>query len=228
MTKKAIVQLSGGLDSATVLAIAQKENYEIFCISFDYEQRHNIELQFAIKRVKNCPAVKEHKIFKIDLRQFGGGALTDYSIEVPTKGVTNEIPSTYVPARNTIFNSISLAYAEVIGANTIFAGITFVDYSGYPDCRPEYIEAFEKMANLATKTTVSGDKIRFITPLLYLSKQDIIKKGIELGVDYENTLSCYNPSNSGLACGVCDSCRIRKEGFLKANIADPTNYKLVS
>lgn len=228
MTKKAVVQLSGGLDSATVLAIAAREGYEIFCISFDYKQKHDIELQFASKIAQNCPSVREHKIFKIDLKQLGGSALTDDSIEVPTQGLTDEIPSTYVPARNTIFNSISIAYAEVIGANIIFNGINAIDYSGYPDCRPEYIEAFETMANLATKAGISGNKIRFITPLSYLNKPDIIKKGIELGVNYAHTWSCYNPQPQSLACGVCDSCRIRKEAFLQVGIPDPINYNPTS
>lgn len=212
--KKAVLLLSGGLDSTTTLAMAKAEGYEIYALSFSYGQRHSIELELA-KKIAEKYEVKEHKIAVIDLRLFGGSALTD-NIEVPkNRDVSSEeIPVTYVPARNTIFLSFALAYAEVVGAFDIFIGANIVDYSGYPDCRPEYIEAFTKMANLATAATVKGDrKITIHTPLIKLSKAEIIKCGLDLGIDYSMTLSCYDPDENGNPCGKCDSCQLRKAGF---------------
>ncbi len=222
--KKAVVQLSGGLDSTTVLAIAHAQGYNIYCLSFDYGQRNKHELQFAIKNAAAYPSVKEHKIFKIDLTQIGGSALTDKNIAVPTNYNADTIPLTYVPARNTIFNSIALAYAEAVGANAIFSGINNVDYSGYPDCRPEYIKAYEVMANLATKSAIEGEKVKFITPLIALHKEEIIKQGTALGVNYANTISCYNPDENSKACGKCDACVIRHSAFVNAGMEDPTAY----
>lgn len=222
--KKAIVLLSGGLDSTTCLAIAQKEGFQAFTLSFDYGQRHAIELEKAAALSANMGAV-EHRTATVDLRQFGGSALTD-DIEVP-KGRTDEaiaegIPITYVPARNTVFLSYALAYAEVVGADSIFIGVNVLDYSGYPDCRPEYIEAFEHMANLATKAGVEGEtKLTIHTPLIKMTKAEIIKKGIELGVDYGLTHSCYDPTDTGAPCGQCDSCLLRAKGFQEARVKDP-------
>ncbi|MEX2524493.1 MAG: 7-cyano-7-deazaguanine synthase QueC [Gammaproteobacteria bacterium] len=219
---KAVVLLSGGLDSATTLAIARDQGYDCHVLSFDYGQRHESELQ-AARRVAESMNVVEHRILEIDLTQIGGSALTDNSIDIPEEPGEG-IPVTYVPARNTIFLSFALAYAEVIGAGNIFIGVNAVDYSGYPDCRPEYIRAFETMANLATKTGVEGNKLTIHTPLMDLSKAEIIKKGAGLGVDYSLTVSCYQADSEGRACGVCDSCRFRKQGFLDAGIPDPTVY----
>jgi 7-cyano-7-deazaguanine synthase len=225
--QKAVVLSSGGLDSTTVMAIAAKEGYEIFSLSFHYGQRHSFELVAAKKVAIAFHAVK-HLVVTIDLSAIGGSALTD-TIAVPKnrekKQMASGIPITYVPARNTIFLSYALAWAEVLGAFDIFIGVNAIDYSGYPDCRPEYIQAYEKMANLATKAGVEGKKrLRIQTPLLNLKKSQIIQKGIGLGVQYEMTHSCYDPSEQGLACGECDSCILRKEGFLEAGVHDPTHY----
>ena len=227
MKKKAVVLLSGGLDSTTALAIAKKEGFDVYGLSFDYGQRHRIELERAKQIAKKLDVI-DHQIINIDLRQFGGSALTD-SIDVPThreeKIVSEEIPVTYVPARNTIFLSLGLAYAEVNNAPHIFLGVNAVDYSGYPDCRPEFIEAFEKLANLATKISVEGkEKIKIHTPLIQLTKAKIILKGIELDVDYSLTYSCYKPEKGGKACGICDSCQLRLRGFNEAGLEDPLNY----
>ena len=224
---KSVVLLSGGLDSTTTLALAQKEGFDLFCLTFDYGQRHRIELDRAKDIALQFGAI-DHQIVKIDLRQFGGSALTD-SIDVPTdrnqREMTAEIPVTYVPARNTIFLSFCLAYAEVKQANDIFIGVNAVDYSGYPDCRPEFIKAFETLANLATKAGVEGkESIKIHTPLIELSKSEIIQKGLELGVDYSMTHSCYDPKEGGISCGVCDSCQLRLKGFQEAGAKDPIGY----
>jgi len=222
--KKAVVLLSGGLDSTTVMAIARSNGYEIYGLSFRYGQRHALELE-AAKRVARAFNAKEHLVMDIDLAKIGGSALTG-DIAVP-KGrnegeIKGEIPVTYVPARNTIFLSHALAWAEVLGASDIFIGVNAVDYSGYPDCRPEYIEAFERMANLATKAGVEGKtKVKIRTPLINMTKAEIIRKGIELGVDYGMTHSCYDPSPEGRPCGRCDSCLLRTKGFREAGITDP-------
>ena len=224
--KKAVILLSGGIDSYTTAAIAIKEQFQICAISFDYGQRHKHELESA-KKVTEFLGIKNHLTIKLDLRQIGGSALTD-NIEVPKNqpldNIGNEIPITYVPARNTIFLSIALGYAETVGANYIFIGANAVDYSGYPDCRPEYFEAFEKMANLATKSTVEGSPIKIFAPLQNMTKSEIIQKGKELGLDYSLTISCYDPSATGQACGSCESCLLRKKGFIEAGIEDPTDY----
>ena len=222
--KKAVVLLSGGLDSATVLAIARNEGYEAYALSFSYGQRHAWELN-AAKRVAAAIGAAEHRIAQIDLRVFGGSALTD-EIDVPkgraTEEMTHGIPVTYVPARNTIFLSFALAWAEVLAANDIFIGVNALDYSGYPDCRPEFIEAFERMANLATKAGVEGrQKLKIHTPLIAMTKALIIQRGIELGVDYSLTSSCYDPSPEGEPCGQCDSCLLRQKGFRECGIEDP-------
>lgn len=227
LKKKAVVLSSGGVDSTTAMAIAHSEGYEIYSLSFRYGQRHVLELE-AAKRVAKAFGAKEHLVIDIDLGKIGGSALTD-DIEVP-KGrnaaeIQQEIPVTYVPARNTIFLSYALAWAEVLGTSDIFIGVNTIDYSGYPDCRPEYIEAFERMANLATKAGVEGKtKLKIRTPLIHMTKAEIIQKGIELGVDYGMTHSCYDPSPEGRACGQCDSCLLRKKGFKEAGVLDPTNY----
>jgi len=221
--KKAVVLFSGGLDSATVLAQAKADGFDCYAMSFDYSQRHSIELA-AAKSIAHSAEVKEHKIIKLDLSQIGGSALTDLSIEVP-EHQTEGIPITYVPARNTIFLSIALGWAEVLHANHIFVGVNAVDYSGYPDCRPEYIDAFEKMANLATKMGVEQHSLKIETPLIDLTKAEIIHKGVILGVDYSQTVSCYQADDDGRACGVCDSCRLRRQGFEDAGISDPTRYQ---
>ena len=225
--KRAVVLSSGGLDSTTAMAIARSKGYEIYSLSFRYGQRHALELE-ASERVVRDFGAKKHFVIDIDLAKIGGSALTD-NIEVP-KGrdeeeMQGEIPVTYVPARNTIFLSYALAWAEVIDASDIFLGVNAIDYSGYPDCRPEFIEAYEHMANLATKVGVEGKrKIKIRTPLINLSKAQIIKRGVELGVDYSITHSCYAPSSDGRACGDCDSCLLRKKGFSDAGVDDPTNY----
>jgi 7-cyano-7-deazaguanine synthase len=221
--KRAVVLLSGGLDSATVLAIAKAEGYACHTISFDYGQRHRAELAASAILSEKMGAV-EHKVINIDLTAIGGSALTDTSIAVPEEEQEG-IPVTYVPARNTVFMSIALGWAEVLEAEAIFVGVNAVDYSGYPDCRPEYIAAFEKMANLATRSGVEGQPLRIETPLIDLSKQEIIKRGTELGVDYGLTVSCYQADAEGRACGQCDSCRFRRQGFQQAGIADPTRYQ---
>jgi 7-cyano-7-deazaguanine synthase len=229
--KKAVVLLSGGLDSATVLAIARSQGYELYALSFSYGQRHIVELE-AAARVANSIGVVAHRTAVVDLRAFGGSALTD-NIAVPKGRTTGEmshgIPITYVPARNTIFLSFALAWAEVQGASDIFIGVNALDYSGYPDCRPEFIEAFEKMANLATKAGVEGRQaLKIHMPLIAMSKAEIIQKGIELGVDYSLTSSCYDPSSSGEPCGSCDSCLLRQKGFGENGIEDPLKYRASS
>lgn len=221
-TKKAIILFSGGLDSTTCLAIAQSEGYECYALSFSYGQKHSSEL-LAAKRIADNAAVKLHKVINLDLAGFGGSALTDDSIAVPTDA-SEGIPVTYVPARNTVFLSIALAWAEVLEAEVIFAGVNAVDYSGYPDCRPEYIDAFQQMADLATKAGIEGRGVRLKTPLIHLSKVEIIKLGNSLGVDYSQTVSCYQADEAGNACGECDSCSIRQQAFDKAMGNDPTHY----
>ena len=225
--RKAVVLSSGGIDSTTAMAIARNEGFKIYSLSFFYGQRHAFELQ-AAQKVANAIGVTEHLVINIDLKQIGGSSLTD-DIDVPKdrdeQEMTRGIPVTYVPARNTIFLSFALAWAEVLNSSDIFIGVTAIDYSGYPDCRPEYIDAFERMANLATKAGVEGiTKIKIRTPLIHLTKAQIIQKGIELGVDYALTHSCYDPSPQGLACGKCDSCFLRKKGFKEAGVTDPTKY----
>lgn len=224
MMKKAVVLLSGGLDSATCLAIARSQGFESYCLSFNYGQRHCAELAAADRVVKALGAA-EHRVLDFGLAQFGGSALTDTAIAVPTAGVQPGIPVTYVPARNTIMLSLALAWAEVLGSRDIFVGVNAVDYSGYPDCRPEYIAAFETMANLATKAGVEGHKLSIHAPLISLSKAEIIRTGAALGVDYSLTVSCYQADQLGRACGVCDSCRLRAEGFAAAGLPDPTVYR---
>jgi len=221
---KAVVLLSGGLDSATTLAIARQRGFACHCLSLDYGQRHRVELAAAERVAAGLGAVAQRTL-KLDLGQFGGSALTDSGIDVPVDGIQPGIPVTYVPARNTIMLSLALAWAEVIGAQDIFIGVNAVDYSGYPDCRPEFIRAFETMANLATKAGVEGRKLRLHAPLIELSKAEIIRQGLALGVDYALTISCYLADASGRACGVCDSCRLRHAGFVEAGRADPTNYR---
>ena len=227
LPEKAVVLSSGGLDSTTVIAIAQSEGFAVYSLSFDYGQRHVFELK-AAERIAERFQVAKHLVIGIDLHAIGGSALTD-NLDVPKsrnlKTMTSEIPITYVPARNTIFLSYALAWAEVLESSNIFIGVNAVDFSGYPDCRPEFIAAFEKMANLATKTGVQGKtRVRIRTPLLHLNKAQIIAKGMALGVDYAMTHSCYDPSPEGLACGQCDSCLLRRKGFTEAGIADPTRY----
>lgn len=222
--KKAVVLLSGGLDSATALAIAKAEGFDCCALSFRYGQRHAVEIDCAAQIAK-AQGVVEHRTVTIDLGAFGGSALTDMNIAVPhTAGNADEIPVTYVPARNTIFLSYALAWAETLGSFDIFIGVNALDYSGYPDCRPEFIAAFEKTANLATKAGVSGGKFKIHAPLIHLTKAQIIQKGLELGVDYGITSSCYDPAPDGAACGVCDSCRLRLKGFKEAGAADPRRY----
>jgi 7-cyano-7-deazaguanine synthase len=224
--KLAVVLISGGLDSATVLAIARSQGFDCFCISFDYGQRHRVELD-AAARVVDLLGATEHRVVPIDLAAFGGSALTDVKLDVPVSGVVeNQIPITYVPARNTVFLSLALVWAEVLGARDIFIGINAVDYSGYPDCRPEFVAAFESLANLATKAGVEGQPFTIHTPLIELSKGDIIQEGLRLGLDYGLTVSCYQPTDDGAGCGWCDSCRLRRQGFEAAGVADPTRYQL--
>ena len=221
--KKAVVLLSGGLDSATTLAIARDRQFECYALSVDYGQRHRSELE-AAKKVAQSLGAHTHQIIKLDLTTFGGSALTDRSIEIPTSGESTNIPVTYVPARNTIMLSLALAWAETLDSQDIFVGVNAVDYSGYPDCRPEYIQAFEQMANLATKAAIEGKKLTIHAPLMYLSKKEIIQEGIASGVDYSLTVSCYQADELGRACGVCDSCRIRIAGFEAAGKIDSTRY----
>ena len=223
MPDKAVILVSGGLDSSTVLAIAAKQGYQCYTLSFDYGQRHRSELDAAI-RVSESMSVVEHKVIKLDLQAIGGSALTDTTIAVPEKE-TAGIPVTYVPARNTVFLSIALGWAEVIGANKIFVGVNAVDYSGYPDCRPEYIASFETMANLATRAGVEGNHLSIEAPLIDMTKAQIIQAGLELGLDYGQTVSCYQANSDGLACGKCDSCRLRAQGFFEAGVNDPTRYQ---
>jgi 7-cyano-7-deazaguanine synthase len=221
-TRRAVVLLSGGLDSATVLAMAVGQGYDCHALSVAYGQRHNAELAAAARLAVSLGAV-EHRVVDVNAGQFGGSALTDPSISVP-ESPTSGIPSTYVPARNTLFLSLALGWAEVLDAEAIFVGVNAVDYSGYPDCRPAFIDAFETLANLATKRGVEGRGFRILAPLIDLSKADIIREGVRLGVDYAQTVSCYQASAEGLACGRCDACRLRKEGFAQAGIPDPTRY----
>lgn len=221
---KAVVLLSGGLDSATTLAIAHSSGYECFALSIDYGQRHVSELAAAAKLVESVGA-RDHKVVEVDLSTFGGSALTDPSRVIPAAGIKPGIPVTYVPARNTIMLSLALAWAEVLESRHIFIGVNAVDYSGYPDCRPEYLTAYENMANLATKAGIEGAKIHIHAPLMHLSKAQIIKQGASLGLDYSLTVSCYQADEAGRACGVCDSCRIRRTGFQSAQVPDPTHYQ---
>lgn len=222
MSKKAIILLSGGLDSATSLAIAKKEKYDCYALSVNYHQRHNYEL-VAAKNIANFFSVKDLKEVEIDLSWLQNSALTNKSLNIP-ENPSSGIPVTYVPARNTIMMSLAMAWAESIDCTNIFIGVNAVDYSGYPDCREEYIKSFQNMANLATKKAVEGDLIKIHTPLINLSKKEIIQKGVELGVDYSLTVSCYQVTSDGLACGKCDSCRLRKAGFKDAGLPDPTRY----
>ena len=220
--KRAVILLSGGLDSATVLAMARAQDFECYALSVDYGQRHHAELA-AAQRVARELGAHELRVINIDLTAFGGSALTDANIAVPERA-SSGIPTTYVPARNTIMLSLALAWAEVLKAQDIFFGVNAVDYSGYPDCRPEYVAAFEHMANLATKAAVEGKPLTLHAPLLHLSKAEIIRQGAQLGVDYGITVSCYQADEAGRACGRCDSCRLRREGFQSAGVSDPTRY----
>ncbi len=221
----AVVLLSGGLDSATVLAMARARGHDCYCLSLDYGQRHRAELT-AAQRVATHLCAKAHQTLNLDLAAFGGSALTDPEIDVPTGGIKPGIPLTYVPARNTIMLSLALAWAEVLDASDIFVGVNAVDYSGYPDCRPEYVRAFEAMANLATRAAVEGRPLHVHAPLMSLSKAEIIREGIALEVDYALTVSCYQADEAGRACGLCDACRLRRDGFLAAGVPDPTPYRV--
>lgn len=223
--RKAVILLSGGLDSATTLAIACDKRFECYALSIDYGQRHQSELAAAL-RVGQFMGVQAHQVISADLSVLGGSALTDKSVAVPTEGIMTGIPVTYVPARNTIMLSLALAWAEVLECHDIFIGVNAIDYSGYPDCRPDYIEAFERMSNLATKAAREGNKLALHAPLMHLSKKEIICLGAELGVDYSVTVSCYQADEYGFACGLCDACRLRKIGFLEAGIPDPTRYRI--
>lgn len=220
--KRAVILVSGGLDSTTVLAMARAQGYDCYTLSFDYGQRHRAEL-LAAERVSESLGEVEHKVVKLNLDAIGGSALTDTDIAVPEEE-TEGIPITYVPARNTVFLSIALGWAEVLGAQDIFIGVNAVDYSGYPDCRPDYLAAFETVANLATRAGVEGSKLTIHAPLMEMGKGDIIEAGLALGVDYALTVSCYQATDDGLACGKCDSCRLRRQGFLDAGVEDPTGY----
>lgn len=222
MSNKAVILTSGGLDSATVLAMAHAAGRECYALSFDYGQRHRAELQAAERVAASFPGTT-HKVVGLDLRGIGGSALTDDAIDVPTSP-TEGIPVTYVPARNTVFLSIALGWAEVLDASEIHLGVNAVDYSGYPDCRPAFIEAFQSLANIATKAGVEGRPLKICTPIIDMTKADIIRAGTALGVDYSLTVSCYQADNAGAACAVCDSCRLRKEGFDAAGVPDPTRY----
>jgi len=221
--KRAVVLLSGGLDSVTALALAKEQGFECYTLSFNYGQRHDAELIAAEKLSQQVGAI-EHKVINIDLRAIGGSALTDSNIDVPEEHHEG-IPVTYVPARNTVFLSIALGWAEVLSAHSIYIGVNAVDYSGYPDCRPEFITAFEQLANVATKAGVEGQKLTIQSPLMKMSKADIIQQGMRLGVDYSQTISCYQADSAGQACGKCDSCHFRREGFKQAGISDPTRYQ---
>ncbi len=224
MSKKAVVLLSGGLDSTTVLAIAKSQGFECYALSFDYGQKQKAELNSAANIAKAFGAI-EHRVMSISLGDIGGSALTDDNIDVPKFEQSDEIPVTYVPARNTIFLSFAMAWAEVLDVQDIFIGVNALDYSGYPDCRPEFIQAFEAMANLATKQAVEGQKLTIHTPLIDLDKAKIIQSGIDLGVDYSKTTTCYQANDQGEACGICDACTYRKLGFKQAGICDPTRYQ---
>jgi 7-cyano-7-deazaguanine synthase len=221
---KAVILLSGGLDSTTVLSIAKSKGFECYALSFDYGQKQLSEL-ISAKIIAENFGVTEHRIMRVCLDDIGGSALTDPTLEVPKFNQNNEIPITYVPARNTIFLSFALAWAEVLDAQSIFIGVNALDYSGYPDCRPEYIKAYETMANLATKQSVEGEKIQIHTPLISLTKAEIIKQGQTLGVDYSITTTCYQANDRGEACGICDACVLRRQGFEKAGVSDPTHYQ---
>jgi len=221
--KKAVVLLSGGLDSATILAIAQSQGYLCYALTIDYGQRHRAELQ-AARRVATQLKVFEHKIIALELNAIGGSALTDCQLQVPTTASNGSIPITYVPARNTIFLSLALAWAEVLKAYHLFIGVNAIDYSGYPDCRPQFIIAFEQLAQLATKTGVEGQSFHIHAPLIALTKPQIIQKGLQLKLDYSLTLSCYQANEAGYACGVCEACRLRAQGFRALGVADPTHY----
>lgn len=221
-SKKAVILVSGGLDSTTVLALAREQGYTCYSLSFDYGQRHRAEL-FAAERVSKTLGDVEHKVVRLNLDSIGGSALTDESIAVPEEA-SEGIPVTYVPARNTVFLSIALGWAEVLGAQDIFIGVNAVDYSGYPDCRPAFIDAFQQLANVATRVGVEGGRYQIHTPLMDLGKDDIVKLGERLGVDYSQTVSCYQATNDGLACGLCDACRLRREGFVNAGLEDVTRY----
>jgi 7-cyano-7-deazaguanine synthase len=222
VAEKAVITVSGGLDSATVLAMAKEQGLQCYTLAFDYGQRTRSELDAAAK-VSAMLGAKEHKVIKLDLGTIGGSALTDTSIDVPEEAAEG-IPITYVPARNTVFLSLALGWAEVLGANKIFMGVNAVDYSGYPDCRPEFIKAYESMANLATVAGVEGNRLTIETPLLRMSKAQIAAEGARLGVDYSITVSCYQADSEGRACGLCDSCRLRTQGFVEAGLVDPTKY----
>ncbi|CAH9019758.1 7-cyano-7-deazaguanine synthase [Candidatus Nitrosacidococcus sp. I8] len=219
---KAVILLSGGLDSSTVLAAARAQGYSCYAISFNYGQKNKVELK-AAQEIAQYLKVADHKIINIDLGNMGGSALIDSTIPIP-RASKGQIPATYVPARNTIFLAFALGWAEILGAQDIFIGVNSIDYSGYPDCRPEFINTFEQLANLATKIGIEGKKIRIQAPLMNLSKEEIIKQGIALGLDYSYTISCYQVDNERRACGICDACTLRKKGFLKAGIKDPTVY----
>ncbi len=221
--KPAVILLSGGLDSATTLVIARAQGFDAHCLSVDYGQRHGAKLS-AAARVAVSLGAREHRTVHLDMNQFGGSALTDPAIAVPTGGLAPGIPVTYVPARNTIMLSLALAWAEVLDSQDIFVGVNAVDYSGYPDCRPEFIRAFETLANLATKSAMEGRRLAVHAPLIDLSKAEIIRRGSKLGVDYGLTVSCYQADAEGRACGLCDACRLRREGFAAAGMADPTRY----
>jgi 7-cyano-7-deazaguanine synthase len=221
--RRAVVLLSGGLDSATTLAIARSEGFDCYALSVAYGQRHDAEIA-AARRVAQALQAREHRIIAVGLGQLGGSALTDTAIAVPTAGLAPGIPVTYVPARNTVMLSLALAWAEVLGARDIFLGVNALDYSGYPDCRPEYIRAFETMANLATKAAVEGARLAIRAPLIDLSKAQIIRRGADLGVDFALTVSCYQADDEGGACGLCDACRLRRAGFEAAGLTDPTRY----
>lgn len=223
---RAVILLSGGLDSATCLALARRRGFDCYALSFAYGQRHNAELA-AARRIAESLGACEHRIAHANLGEFGGSALTDAAIRIPTDGAPhaeNEIPVTYVPARNTVLLAMALGWAEVLEADDIFIGVNAVDYSGYPDCRPQYIEAFEAMANLATRRAIEGQRLRIHAPLMLLSKAEIIRTGAELGIDYSQTVTCYQADEEGRACGICEACRLRRAGFAEANIADPTRY----
>lgn len=223
MSEKAVVLISGGLDSTTTLAMARSAGFDCFGLSFDYGQRHRTELEFAKKNGKKW-GLKDHLIISLDISAYGGSALTDTNLAVPTTP-SQGIPITYVPARNTVFLAYALGYAEVISARCIYIGVNAVDFSGYPDCRPEFIEAFQKLADLATRAGVEGKPIRIESPLIHLSKTEIIELGLELGVDYAETVSCYQLDQQGRACGECDSCIIRKSAFVELSLEDPTRYR---
>lgn len=222
--KPAVILLSGGLDSATVLAMARQQGFAAFCLSVDYGQRHGAELE-AATRVATALGAQAHRVMQVNMGGIGGSALTDRSIAVPEGGVQPGIPVTYVPARNTVMLSLALAWAEVLQSRDLFVGVNAVDYSGYPDCRPEFVAAFESLANLATKAGVEGHRLQVHAPLMRMSKAEIIQAGAALGVDYALTVSCYQADAAGQACGVCDSCRLRREGFAQAGVADPTRYR---